>query len=250
MTRSLHAMSIERRTVLERRFGPGLGVSDVETVGRIDEASYLGARSPGFWARLFGAALEPVFVPPFDAEGRDVHRLFDGSTPMLEGDDDPIGSVRLAQGTITALVPRELGDEVVLRDAWSVERGVRLTSAVHFGLLVAGRPPVAVAFSQSPLVVARPTAGRLEDALIDVSERGRVALRHTWPGLDTALPAELVTLAIGEVIEVLGVVATPEQCRGRFDLEGRATTYRDAPSELSLVVGDRQGMRMVIRRSA
>lgn len=248
MTRSLYAMSIEDEVILERRFGAGLGAADLETLGRIEEASYLGQRSRSWWARLFGGRTSPCLLPPFDGAGADVHGLLAGVHPMLDGEDDPLGSIRLAQGTITLLHPREPSDEVVVRDAWSVERGVRVTSALHFGLVLPGFSPVAVAFAQSPLVIGKPVAATFAAALSDVPQPARAAFARTWPGLDPALPAQLIELREGDPVDVLGIVTTPEQCQGRFDLAGRTTNYREATSEVSLVVGDRQGLRMVLRK--
>lgn len=234
-------MSLEERSILESVVRDG----KVETLGRISEASYLGHAERSFWSRLFGGAAPAAFAPPFDVEGRDVHALFGEAHAELDGEDDPLGAIRLARGTIVALSPREPGDEAPVRDAWGAR--TRVVKATHFGLAVPGQAPVAVAFAQSPLVIGVPSGGRLGDALEDAPSADRAALARTTSELGG--DARVVTLRVGDEVEVLGAVATPEQCRGRFDLTERRASYRDAPEEkVSLVVGDRQGLRMVLRR--
>lgn len=238
--------------VLERRYDGGR----LELLQRVTEASYFGRRERTWWQWLTRSAAPGRLVPPFDAEGRDVHALTAEALPMLDGDDDPLGSVRLARGIVTPLTPRERGDDVVLRDAW-LDGSQRITSAIHFGLALPGIPPVAVAFAMSPLVIGRPSAMPLKNALEGVADDARERWLDAVGGLAGGRRAALammervsdvIEVRVGDELEVRGVVTTPEQCRGRFDLEGRATSYRDAPVDLGLVVGDRQGLRMVIRK--
>lgn len=235
----IFAMSLDQRAILESQ----VTAERRETLGRIDEATYLGRAQPSFWARLWGREAPATFLPPFDGTGRDVHGLLRDAQAELDGLDDPLGEIRLARGRVVPLLPRQPGDEVPVRDGWGGR--LRLVRAEHFGLEVPGQARVAVAFAQSPLVIGVPQLGRLEDVL-EPSERAPLAARLHDP-LDG--PAGVVSIRLGDEVEVLGAVASPEQCRGRFDLTESRASYRDAPEErVSLVIGDRQGLRMVLRR--
>lgn len=239
---ALFAMVLDGRSVLEWHVSP----ERRETLGRIDEAAYLGRGEVGFWGRLFRSEGAARLCPPFDAGGGDVHGLLSGAHPELDGEDDPLGAIRLARGKVVPLSPREEGDETPVRDAWT--GSMRVVRATHFGLLVPGQAPVAVAFAQSPLVIGVPTRGTLADAVTGSEQEGWARRHLPWRGDE---PADVVTLQLGDEVEVLGIVTTPEQCRGRFDLTERRASYRDAPEEpVALVVGDRQGLRMVLRRAS
>lgn len=233
-------MGLAGRSVLEWH----VSAERRETLGRIDEAWYLGEAEVGFWSRLLGRRGAALLRPPFDAAGGDAFGLLTGAHPELDGQDDPLGSIRLARGQVGPLSPREEGDDTPVRDAWT--GSVRVVRATHFGLLVPGQAPVAVAFAQSPLVIAAPTRATLGDVVAGTEQESWAARHLPWHASEAA---DLVTLKVGEEVEVLGIVTTPDQCRGRFDLTERRASYRDAPEErVALVVGDRQGLRMVLRR--
>lgn len=250
MARKLYGMSLSvsragKTTVLERSFDE----RGAHALGHVETSSYLGPAEPSFWRRLMRWREPPVLRPPFDDEGRDVQGLLAARPPSFDGEGDPPNAIRSVRGTIDALVPREPGDEIAVRDVWAVDQGARLMTGVHFGLTRPDRPPVAVAFAMSPLIVSRPSSMPLRAALEEgpLSERAFV---HAWPALDLARPSVGVELRLGDVVEVIGLVSRPEDCAGRFDLEGRRASYRDAatPHDLTLVIGDRPGLRMVIRR--
>lgn len=191
-------------------------------------------------------------LPPFAADGRDVHGYFAGERPpVLDGIDDPLGSVRIARGTIVALHPRSRGDEVVLRDYWACDAPAwRMTDMVDFGLSLKKGPPIAVCCAQSPLVIADEGEGVFDDELrvLDPYAMEKCELdRVSFAGRSV----KRCELLVGDTVEVLGVVWDPERCRSRFDVMGRGGPFRSASVEpIRLVLGDERGTRMVIRKVA
>lgn len=189
-------------------------------------------------------------LPPFDAARRDVFGFFEGQLPpLLDGVDDPLGSVRLARGTIVSLSPRSAGDDVVLRDYWACDDPAwRLTDIIDFGLQTNSALPMAVCCAQCPLVIADEEPGVFDEELsllhphaTNKCELAKVA----WRGRSV----KKCTLRAGDKVEVLGVVWDPERCRSRFDVVGRGGPFRSAGSEpIRLVLGDERGTRMVIRK--
>ncbi len=251
MPRKLVGMSLTSSrmgvsTVLERTFDE----RGAWVLGHVETSSYFGPREPSFFRRLMRWREPPVLHPPFDDAGRDVQGLLAARPPVFDGEGDPPNAIRSVRGTVDALIPREANDDVVVRDVWSVAQGARLVSGLHFGLVRPERPPVAVAFAMSPLIVARPSAMTLRHA-VELGPLDARAFTNAWPALDLDAPAVGVELRVGDVVEVIGLVSRPEDCEGRFDLDGRRASYRDAatPHALTLVIGDRPGLRMVIRRS-
>lgn len=250
MPRKLYAMSLDRSsrmgptTVLERAF-THRGAADL---GRVEASSYFTPGPTSFWERLLRWSRPPALHPPFDEAGRDVHGLLAAHPPVFDAGDPP-NAIRLVRGTVSALVPREHGDDVVVRDAWSVAQGARLVSGLHFGLTRPELPPVAVAFAMCPLIVARPHPMALR-SVVELGPLDERTFTNFWPALDLDSEATGVELRVGDVVEVIGLVSRPEDCDGRFDVDGRRASYRDAavPTELALVIGDRPGLRMVIRR--
>lgn len=229
----------EGEGVVETRHAP----SGVTTLGLVREATYLEASAPSFWQRIFGGGTGAVELrPPFDRDGHDHFGLFEGTHEPLEP-GAPIGSVRHARGVIRCLSPREPGDAVVLRDAWLPS--LRVTSALHFSLDDGRGPPVAIAFAQSPLVVAPGSLAPLASVLVNVDDAVSTRLRNRG-GIDWRDAAELTVLQAGDSIEVLGVVAEPSD--RRYELSDTSVSYRDAPTALVQVLGDAPGVRMVLRR--
>ena len=237
MTRTLHWMVPAGLRLAERR-GDAAGW---ETVGFVEDAPYLRRAEPSFWARLFGARPGLALAPPFDATGRDVHRLLESTVPPLDG-GEAVQEIRHASGRIVCLSPREPGDTIVLRDLWL--GSARVLDAVQFGLETPFGPPVAVAFVQMPLVVAVPRETSLDSFL---------AAPHV-PRVSTAigsLPAgvgQSIELCEGDQVDVVGLAWDPDRCERRFDLAGRTASYRDVQSTIRLVLGDAPGLRMVIRK--
>lgn len=189
-------------------------------------------------------------LPPFTADGGDVHGYFAGEPPpVLDGIDDPLGAVRIARGTIVALHPRSRGDEVVLRDYWACDAPAwRLCDMVDFGLALKKGPPIAVCCAQCPLVISDAREGIFEDELraLDPYAAEKCELdRVSFAGR----AVQRCELNAGDEVEVLGVVWHPERCRSRFDVVGRGGPFRSAGVEpIHLVLGDERGTRMVIRK--
>lgn len=229
-------------TALESRHGP----DGACTLGAVSAASYLGASVPGFFRRMFGGQSSLVLTPPFDRDGNDLLDLMAGEHEPLE-ERAPIGSVRLARGLVACLTPRQPGDAVVLRDAWQHESpAIRVVSTISFALDTGRGPPIAIAFAQSPLVVAPGSLAPLSSVLVHVDPA--IASRLTQRGgIDWSAAADFTQLQEGDTVEALGVVGEPKE---RPDLAGASVSYRDAPSALQLVLGDAPGMRMVLRRVA
>jgi hypothetical protein len=238
MARTLHWMTLAGHRLAERRGEAGAW----ETVGFVEEAAYLRRTAPSWWASLFGARPTLALAPPFDAEGRDAHALFDEHIPALEGHDG-IQQVRRATGRVVCLSPREAGDTVVLRDLWL--EGARALDAVQFGLETPFGPPVAVAFVQMPLVIARPEpcslAAYLDGPHVPLVSAALGSLPHGATG-------QLVELREGDQVDVLGLAWDPDRCERRFDLAGRTASYREVDTAIRLVLGDAPGLRMVIRK--
>jgi hypothetical protein len=251
MPRKLFAMSLDASsttgvtTVLERAFTE----QGARHLGRVEASSYLEPGRAGFWQRLMPWRNAATLRPPFDGAGHDIQGLLAAHPPVFEGEEDPPNAIRMVRGTVSALAPREHGDEVVVRDAWSVEQGARLVSGLHFGLTRPDLPPVAVAFAMCPLIVAMPMPMPLR-SVIELGPLNVRAFTNFWPALDLDREGTGVELLVGDEIEVIGLVSRPEDCDGRFDVDGRRASYRDAAvtHDLTLVIGDRPGLRMVIRR--
>lgn len=237
MPRTLHWMTLEGARVVERRARRDFW----ETVGYVEDAPYLRRDAPGFWESLLGTPPKLALAPPFDAQGRDVLRVFDDTAAMLDGDDAPPQVVRRARGRVACLSPREPGDDVVLRDLWL--RHARVIDAIHFALEVPGAPPVAIAFAQSPLVIGKPAEAWLSQCL----EGPGIPTLPSRAGLPSEGSGPSITIREGDEIEVLGLTWDPERCDRRFDVAGRTASYREVQSRIELVLGDAPGLRMVIR---
>lgn len=222
--------------------------------GLVEEARYVRWLRRGLLARLFGGskrARQPEelrFVLPFDAAGADVLALCD-EPPWLDGDDDPVGSLRRVRGTITCLEPRSRGDDVVLRDLWLDRPPVlRLVESLDFAVLPASGPPVAVCCAMAPLVLAPPEVTALDSFAAELGARAAGVLRGHTPGRGLE-PAVCVRLCQGDSVEAIGVVCDPATCRQRFDTTARSAPYRGAPTSIQLIVGDQPGTRLVVRRT-
>lgn len=238
MARTLHWMTAEGARLTERRAREDFW----ETVGHVEEAPYLRRIEATWWRRLWGARPSAELVMPFDASGADVLSLFDEHVAEL---DDAIQVVRRARGRVACLAPRERGDDVVLRDLWSPR--LRLLDALQFALEGPGMP-VAVAFTQCPLVIGAPrphTAGELLGAP-GVSGAAAARVSDAVHALGDQ-PHPTLEIHEGDEVEILGLTWDPDRCERRFDLVGRMTNYRDREQPLRLVLGDAPGLRMVIR---
>jgi hypothetical protein len=228
--------------------------NELNDIGRIEDAPYLGVREPRGLAWLFGRkGTEPLLRPPFNERGEDVHRLLAGEHEAVG--EDAFDEVRLGRGTIRCLEPREDGDEVVLRDAWSTHGGIacRIVDAVQFALVPDAGRPIAVAFAQAPLVINVPQEATLATVLGTLGHApsaARVALlRHFRTPDAPEMPHYFNTVELrqGDRIEVLGMALDARLTR-RFDLGQRTASYRETSNAISLVLGDAPGLRMVIRK--
>lgn len=239
MARALHWMTPSGQRLAERRGD----ASAWETVGFVEEAAYLRRTAPSWWAKLFGARATITLAPPFDAEGADVHGLFDEQIAALDGHPDAVQEVRRASGRVVCLSPREAGDTIVLRDLWLEH--ARVLDAVQFGLETPFGPPVAVAFVQMPLVLGRPHASSLE-AHLEAPHVPRVSA--ALGSLPSGAAGQAIEIREGDQVDVLGLTWDPDRCERRFDLAGRTASYRDVDTAIRLVLGDAPGLRMVIRK--
>lgn len=250
-----------QRATAQRLFERDLRAEHEESEhGYVTEAQYFEvARGVRGWAQRlrewFGGAqgeggARVKLVPPFDAQGADRFGYFSGALPpKLDGVDDPPASIRLARGTIVSLSPRSPGDDVVLRDYWACDGPAwRLTDMIDFGLQTASRTPLAICCAQCPLVLAEPETGVFDDELSALDPQAATLCdleSLAWRGRSVSK----CTLRVGDVIEALGVVWSPERCRARFDVIGRGGPFRSAGVQpISLVLGDERGTRMVLRK--
>lgn len=247
MPRTLFTWTPSKLALLERRIVDG----DVFELGRIEEAPYLHVRRPSGLSWLLGLSKpEPVLRPPFNTRGEDVHRLMAGTHEGV--DEEAYTQVRLGRGTIACLEPREAGDAVVLRDAWSTRGDIacRVVDALQFALVPDAGRPVAVAFAQAPLVIAAPEESSLPELLGTLSDANATALLRPFRTTDapeTPHFFDAITLREGDTIEVLGMVLDARRTR-RFDVGQRAASYRESSGAISMVIGDAPGLRMVIRK--
>ncbi|MCB9614996.1 MAG: hypothetical protein H6722_21375 [Sandaracinus sp.] len=221
-----------------------LGSGRRERVGRVERAAYFGTERLGFLARLFGGKPRLRAKLPFDEAGSDVLGLVT-EAPAYRGVAE--GEARRASGVVRPLAPRENGDEIAVRDFWLVSEPVlRLVDAVHLGI-ESELDGAAVAFAQSPLVIARPEMRTLGEHLTRLPEElvasVRAAIGHAF---DTR-EGFVVEVREGDLLDVLGVPAQVDDVVRRFDLRGRTTSYREASRPVSLVLGDEPGLRMVMR---
>lgn len=243
MARHGFLMLEDRRGLREER----LSLGRREQLGRIESAAYLRRSRVGFFRRLFGGSARLVAKLPFDDEGRDTLGLFAAEGRAFEGTVSE--DARTARGVVRPLVPREDGDELAIRDFWSVsDPMLRLVDAVHFGIEGAeGLEAAAVAFAQSPLVVACPLRRRLGDHVEamppELVTPIRAALGHAFDDVE----GFALEVRVGDEIEVLGVPTRVDDVVMRFDLRGRTTSYRETARPIGLVLGDAPGVRMVIR---
>lgn len=213
MPRTLFSWTPSKLAMLERRIIEG----EATDIGRIEDAPYLGLSKPRGWAWLFGLpGNEPALRPPFNERGEDVHRLLDYGFALV--DEEGFGDVRVGRGTIRCLEPRQAGDEVVLRDAWSMHGGIafRVVDAIQFALAPDAGRPIAVAFAQAPLVIAPPTEAPLSKLLGTLSDPNHQALLRPFRQADAPeVPHYFNTIELraGDRIEVLGMALDPRLTR-------------------------------------
>lgn len=226
------------------------------TVGRVLEAAYLARGRAGLLARLArwvtgGGAL--ALRPPFTADGGDALRLFDAPAEAE--------IVRLT-GRVAALSPRCAGDEVVLSDFWAAGARApwRLVEAHDFAI-VTDEPiapfdvqAVVVGLEMAPLVVARPERRAASSHLEGLEPRTRALASSHVAVTDDAGSA--VAVHEGDRVELL---ALPGARIGDVDDFVIARTRRSLPAwpgsggyrasgaRRGLTVGDRPGMRLVLR---
>lgn len=240
------------------------GDAESATGGTVEQASYLrdaaggdGPSGTGWWDRFVrwwrsgpeGGIGVPTlrFALPFDANGRDTLGLVDPATGTLDGADDPLGSVRRVEGKVVCLLPRQPGDEVVMRDAWIEQPPVwRMVDGIDFAVQPTEGPPVAVCCAMAPLLIAAPTTRTVREHL---GEDAR--LREVTAGVRHArddAQATCVEIREGDRVEALGVVCEPRASVRRFDVVGRSAPYRGDARLISLIIGDEPGTRLVLRK--
>lgn len=242
LTRHLFLMRAEARGLqtIDRRAGATHAAR-----GLVEDAAYMkrprvGGRAP--------SANDIDLVLPFGARGEDALGLVDGGIDLLDGHDDPLGSVRRIVGTVVCLEPRTRGDRVVMRDAWVDEGPVfRVVETLDFGVLPENGPPVAVCCAMAPLLIAPPRWAPFGEALSALEEESRAAVAPWISSRDEELAAVL-ELREGDRVEVVGVVCDPRTTARRFDVTHRSAPYRGASAAVALLVGDEPGVRLVVRR--
>lgn len=240
MARHGFLMLEDRRGLREE----SLALGRRERLGRVERAAYLGVSRVSFLQWLLGKRPRVRASLPFDDEGRDTLDLL--STKARAFDGNVAEEARSARGIVRPLAPREDGDEVALRDFWVPEGPViRIVDAVHFG--IEGPIDAAVAFAQSPLVVARPTPRRLGDHVESLAAELRAPVRAALGNAFDDMLGLALEVRAGDTIEVLGIPTRVDDVVLRFDLRGRTASYREAAPPIGLVLGDAPGVRMVLR---
>jgi hypothetical protein len=240
MARQGFLMLEDRRGLREE----SLSLGRRERLGRVEQAAYLGVSRVGFFEWLLGKRPRVSATLPFDHEGRDTLGLLSLEARAFDG--GVAEEARSARGIVRPLAPREDGDELALRDFWVPEGPViRIVDAVHFG--IEGDVDAAVAFAQSPLVVARPIPRRLGDHVESLPPELRAPARAALGNAFDDLEGFALEVRAGDTIEVLGIPTRVDDVVVRFDLRGRTASYREAAPPIGLVLGDAPGVRMVLR---
>jgi hypothetical protein len=243
--------------------------AEAATYGQVLEASYLEHR--GILARALGFLLGDArsaaltLAPPFDAEGRDLHGLFDAAAevPALEPRGAAIHQVRRARGRIVALDPEPPADGVVLRSFWLRDApALHACQAFDFAILPDAGPPLVLSLGMAPLVVAPPVLLRMDAFLARVDARTRRLLDIVHVKRPPDEEGALVELAQGHVVEVLCVVREAIDDARSFLLGGALRAlpidlsggdggpYRASTDAHAILAGDAPGMRAVLRRIA
>ena len=203
--------------------------------GWIRSAPYLPEKvRTSFWARLFGAAPHRWrWRRPFDVEGRDVLRL---------GDDPVPGAVRV-MGELRPLDPNAPpGPQALFEDFWcDAPRPWRVVRGVD-ALLAPddGGAPLVVSCGLAPLIVAPPVVRRAESVLLGLAAPD---LRLLPEGVQRAAEGAFVTVRAGARAEVIGLQKPLAESARHFPLGG----YREAAARPRRVIGDEDGVRLVIR---
>lgn len=208
--------------------------------GVVEQAVYL-ERWSSFWSRWlpWRAAESALRVKaPFDAHGRDVLGLM--ATPLQPAE----GGEGMARYTgLVRSIDGSKGE--VFRDLWVQEPTFwRLCQGVDFVLDRAGESPVLVSFGLAPLVVSLPVRVQVREELRRFADRTLTLKPSHLAGEAGAL----VTLSVGDEVEVRGVSKGLERSRRVFDASGWQSAYRGEPGPIH-VIGDEDGTRLVIHRT-
>lgn len=222
-------ISIEGDEVIEKAHR----ASDAHpTVGRILEASYLAGETPrpkdlfSSFMRFIAGDDEIRFRHPFDEDGRDALGLFRVYEPEV---------VSIA-GTVVSL---HEANRIVVRDLWLEKH--RVVEADDF--LVQGDGDMAlVACGMAPLVIAKPEARTLEP----FSGRTCALLSDDVPPDARGIGFEI---AAGDYVEVRGLARSLDASSRVIDLSEWGTGYRVAPRRPDRVIGDEDGMRLIVRKT-
>lgn len=208
----------------------------------IEQAPFLHRRAPTFLERLVGQREGLALEPPFDRAGRDVHGAFSPRPPPLAHHDEAFGERRRVTGVLVAEAPLEAG--VVLVDAWSRgPPGERLTVVADFVIDTGAGGRVPVTLRQPPLVVAAPVERPFRSILRAHLPHGtHFGAASTPRGVADTRPAEVVTLRVGDRVEVHGLLTS------RVEDEREDASYRDGPSPAAITLGDATGKSVSIRR--
>jgi hypothetical protein len=240
---------------------------EVRTTGQVVRAAYLEER--GIFARVAGflrgeeLGTTLTLAPPFDAQGEDALGLFaEAETAgVLEPHGAQKGEVRRARGKIVALGPEVPPDGVVLRALW-LERAPALHAceAYDFAVVAADAPTLVLSFGLAPLVVARPEASTAGAFLEAVGPRARdfLATLGVSERERAGEEGQLVTLTVGQTVEVLCVVREEVRDARELVLGGIRRTlppeawpvvgpYRDSAAIRAVIAGDAPGTRAVLR---
>jgi hypothetical protein len=208
------------------------------STGHVLEAPYFGgeplAATSGWWSALVRALTRASkrmratkFNLPFDDQGNDVLELCAGD----------VAGVTITRGEIVRL---RSGNNLVLRDLWFDD--VRLVEMDDFAV-VGDDGVVIVACGMAPLVVTVPSPCEMADWLASSSSR----LRELAPPAADRVGASL-RLEAGDSVEVRGIARALSSTARTIDLSSWHADYRTAPPIPDRLIGDEEGMRLVIRR--
>jgi len=209
------------------------------------DAVYLRRSKPqlSWLARLFGARSAPELQVrlPFDEHGDDTLGLFGAEVLALEAGDRQSDGIRVVRGKVSS-PDRSEGE--VFSDFWLLEPSfLRIAQLEDFVVLDESETPVVVSCGLAPLLVSRPVRAQLGEYL---ASRTSLAEGLEVPALPADVEGYVLSLSIGDEVEVMGVARTIESSARRGVLEEWAPAYRAAPRPPTLVIGDEDGTRLVI----
>ena len=160
---------------------------------------------------------------PFSASGEDLTGVFSRGSPRMETGGRKVVRARGTLARVDALLP---DSGLVLREFWAPDSVSpwRLTESMDFAVLVEDDRPVIVQLRSAPIVVSEPqketvawAVHRLSAGLNSIFDMGPAT-----QGKRATEPAQWLTLAEGDEVELIGLAQGVIDNVGHFMLGGRS----------------------------